>query len=525
MNQVTFELVGAVYDCARLAKIEVHHVHDAAFHRFCLLVRAFERSLGESVSDDYWSQFLRTLKRYRFEVSSTPLPFKYPAEASPGLVERLEERLANCDLIYPQFADSAYELVDSLQALLDSPLSPIQGVCADIASGEVNVAMLIKASRHIPAVERMLRSRPEFRAIEVISPSQLKGHTCYSRVIVIGPARWYDDYVFQAPRAHCIHLVKYRWVNDTKALRRVFAGSGKYSVVGWSDRGTDGSGRAQDGTIVPGNSLDPEEFLPSIDWGSVLQIVSARIAGNSHDGGEEEEHVPARLFQLEGEIVVPLDAAESARATVLMLTQGEDDPVQRVPVSSIEAGMFLLVRTGGVGEYIVSVADQVLGAHAAKAREVQRDWKDRLRRKVRQNGLNQVVQQLKALGSRRANDVNVRNWMSYRSIKTEATDDFRAVMRLTGLAERFEEFWTTMELIDGAHRKAGHLIRQQLLTKVRNTDLHDLEKLGKMDFELSGAEGVHLTAIRIESVHPQTFEIDVAKLGHPVEMDGNQLLG
>ena len=525
MKQVSLESVGAVYDCARLARIKVHHVHDALFHRLCLQIRRFERSLGESTSDDYWRQFLWPLKRYRFDVSSTPLPFKYPVEIQPNFIELMQERLANCDLIYPQFDGPARELVDSLTALLNSPLNPIHGVCAEIASGETNVAMLIKEPRLIQAVEQMLSGRPDFGAVVVISPSQLKGHSCYSRLIVIGPTYWYGDYVFQSPRAQNIHVVKYKWMNDRNTSSKAFVGSAKYSGVGWTDRDTTGNGGSQADVTMPETSMDPEDFLPSIDWSSVLRIVSARNVGNANDAGEEEEFVPARLFQLEGEIVVPLDAAENARATVLMLTQEEDDPVQRVPVSSIEAGMFLLVRTGGGGEYIISVADGVLGADGVRAREVQRDWKDRLRRKVRQNGLHVVVQQLKDFGSKRANEVNVRNWMSYRSIKTDDPEDFRSIMRLIGMAEKFEDFWNTMDLIDRAHRKAGHLIRGQLLAEVRNTDLQDLEKLGKMDFELPEAEGVHLTAIRIQHVHPQVFEIEVARLGHPVEMDGKQWLG
>ena len=272
---------------------------------------------------------------------------------------------------------------------------------------------------------------------EVISPSQLRGHSCYSEIMVIGPARWYDEYVFQSPRASFIHVVKYKWMNDRKSSSRVFSGSVRYSGVGWTDRSSGDSTKTEAGAASPENSLDAEDFLPTIDWGTVLQMVSARNVGDSDDVGEEEEYVAARLFQLEGEIVVPLDAAESARATVLALTHEEDDPVQRIPVSSIEAGMFLLVRTGGGGEYIVQVANGVLGALATRARQVQRDWKDRLRRKVRQNSLHQVVQLLKGYGSKRANDVNVRNWMSYRSIKTEDQKDFRAIMRLIGLEERF----------------------------------------------------------------------------------------
>ena len=231
------------------------------------------------------------------------------------------------------------------------------------------------------------------------------------------------------------------------------------------------------------------------------------------------------FFQLEGEIVVPLDAAEGANATVLMLNEDEADPVQRVPVNDIQPGMFLLVRTGGGGEYVVLVADRILGEHSDRAREVQRDWKDRLRRRVRQDGLPLVVRVLKDHGSRRANHANVRNWMSFRRIKTADPKDFQGIMRLIGLVDRFDDYWTTMTLIDRAHRSAGHLIRRQLLAAVRNADLRDLEKLGRMDFDLPGVEGVHLSAVRIQSVHPQTFEVDVAGLGHPFEMDGNPWLG
>ena len=375
MKQVTIDLVSAIYDCARLAKFEVHHADDAGFHNFCLSLRGFERSLGESVSDEYWRPFLRTLKRYRFDASSTPLPFNSPQEQSPRLVEQLQEELVHCDLIFPQSVGPARELVVGMKTVLDSHSNPILEVCADIVGDGVDVAMLIKEPRHIPAVERLLSDKPGFGAVEVISPSLLKGHSCYSKLVVIGPSYWYDDFVFQSPRAHFIHIVKYRWINDSNTSSGVFVGSASYLGVEWTDRSKAGSARTQEGVASRDNSLDPEDFLPSIDWGDVLRIVSARKEGDSDDEGEEDEHVSARIFQLEGEIVVPLDAAESARATVLMLTQEEEDPVHRIPVSSIEAGMFLLVRTGGGGEYVVPVADRILGEHSAKAREVQRSGK------------------------------------------------------------------------------------------------------------------------------------------------------
>ena len=522
MKDISFDSVSAVYDCARLSKIEAHHVDNAEFHRFCLTLRDFERSLGESTGDDYWKPFLRALKRYRFDMSSTPLPFEYPMDQSPGLVERLRGQLAHCDLIYPQFADSARKLVDRVLDVRDSHSNPILEVCADIAGrGEVDVAMLIKEPRLIPAVERLLWDEPGIGKVEVIGPSQLTGHFCYSKLIVIGPARWYGDYVFQSPRARHIHIVRYRWINDSNPSSEVFTGSPKSSGVGWVDPILAACASTKKGSMSPSDSLDPEDFLPSINWDEILRIVSAHSADESEHANEYEEYVTARLFQLEGEIVVPLDAAEDARATVLMLPQEETDPVQRIRVMNIEPGMFLLVRTGGDGEYIALLADRILGEHSAKAREIQRDWKDRLRNRARRAGLTQVLHDLKRFGSSRANHVNVRNWMSYRSIKTEDQRDFRAVMELVGLADSFEAYWKAMTLIDRAHKRAGQFIRKQLLEEVRNADLQMLEKLGRMDFELPGVEGVNLTAVRIQGVHPQTFEINVARLGHPFEVEGN----
>ena len=97
--------------------------------------------------------------------------------------------------------------------------------------------------------------------------------------------------MFQSPRARNIHIVKYKWMNDRKLSSEVFAGSAKYSDVGWTDRSFTESATTQNVTPSPENSLDAEDFLPSIDWGTVLQMVSARKVGDSDDVGEEEEYV------------------------------------------------------------------------------------------------------------------------------------------------------------------------------------------------------------------------------------------
>ena len=526
MNQLSLESVSTVYDCARSAIVKVHHVDDKKFHNFCLLLREFERSLGEYAGHDFWRKFLRPLKRYRFDLSAAPLAFNYQSDDNPGISEGLLNQIANCDLIYPMFADHAHDLVDRVQDLWGYCSNPIQSACDKLMGKDgSDMAILIKEPRLIPAVERALKDDPAIGEVEVIGPRQLTGHTCYSRLIVVGPSRWYGDYVFQSPRAREIHVIRYRWISDSSPSDRVFLGSSQNSLVKWA-RGSEiaGIGTHED-SVLPRNSLNPEDLLPPINWDDVSRTVVAHSKGDCENEEEDEEYVSAQLFELEGGTIVPLDAAESAKSTVLVLDDEETDPIRSIRVANIQSGMFLLVRTGGGGDYIVDVANRILGANAAKVREAQRIWKDRLRRMVRQDGINEVILNLKSYGSTRANHANVRNWMSFRSIKTEDLKDFHAIMRLIGLADKSDDYWNQMTIIRSTHNRAGHLIRRQLMAEVRNTDLRNLEKLGRMDFELTEAEGARLTAVRVHSIHPQIVEISAARLGNQFEMDENTWLG
>ena len=526
MTLLHFDSVSTIYDCARLAELRVHNIDHEALRSFSLSLREFERSLGDIAEDDYWKPFLRSLRRYRFETLSTPLPFNDAMGQNPDLIELLRGHLAHCRSVFPRFASHAYEVIDRLVALRDSVSNPILTTCTDIAEeGDGRLAILIKQPKLIPLVERTLGKEFTFRAFEVISSAQLRGNLCYSDLIVVGPARWHEDYVFGSPRAYRIHIVRYKWVSDTLPSREVFIGSQKKLDSGSSDFGEAVGAASSTRQTTTGSNLTPEDLLPSIDWDDVRRIVSARSGGHSEQTDADEEIATARLFQLEGDLVIPLDSTEGSTETVLDLHDEEVSAVRRMSVSDIQPGMYLLIRKGGGGEYILPVADRILGVHSERARELQREWKSRLRVRVQEDGLHQVIRQLKGHGSIRANQANVRNWMLYRSIKTENPGDFRAVLELTGLSHCFDEYWDAMTLIDSAHRRAGQFIRRRLLAEVQKADFRVLEKFGQMDFDLPEDADVNLTAIRVRSIHWQTIEIGVARLRRPLEADGNLWLG
>ena len=233
-----------------------------------------------------------------------------------------------------------------------------------------------------------------------------------------------------------------------------------------------------------------------------------------------KRQIPAKLYLLASEQAVFLDANENTKVLVLDLEIDEDEEeelhqIKRISLSKVRPGMFLLLRTEGGGDYIVPIANRILRDKALSLRSMQDQWKGLLRRAVETRGLLAVSIELLDYGSKRANETNVRNWMSSRSIHPNDDEDFRAILKLTGLEGKAYEYQDAAEQIESAHRKAGFYIREQLLKQVPNADLRELHKRGFMDFELPEADGGSLTAYRIEHISREVSSIPVSRIGRP----------
>ncbi len=258
-------------------------------------------------------------------------------------------------------------------------------------------------------------------------------------------------------------------------------------------------------------SFEPDMILPPT---LNLQQLGRRVIEESR-GHHEVDYVQARLLLLEEDWLVLLDADEASSVHIIDL-RDSDSPVKKIKVNEIEPGMYVLLRTAGGGDFIVQVADQVMGTTGIEARQYQRKWKSLLRSKVVLNGYEKVVADLRSYGSTRANPSNVRNWMSERSIKTEYRNDFEAIMMLVGLGNEISRYWELMDYIDHAHRKAGHKIRKMLLDKVMSSDLKLLKRTGKMDFELDSENNIYITAFQVKNISSEKIQVLPTQLGNPI---------
>ncbi len=508
MRTSLFQDVDILYRKSNSTLVTRHRIEHLALGRYCVGLDRFHSRLNNLVCEDYWRKFLIPLKRLRFELCAAPFPQDYRLNRISTILEELQYHLRFCQRLYPDLTESAVTILDLLKELLEDPRDRLLEKLVELTSTEEKVAWVIKESRLIPYVEDLV-SNFNLRDLSPIHPLQLKNLCCYDQLLIIGPSCWFPESVFTAPRADRIGILIFDWIKDRWKPQNVFVSPHKSSG---------GSNRKyitiqEHETSNRWDYIDPENLLQIVD--RALSMIS----NLNEEKLDEYEGVVARCIFLEGDWAVFIEASEGAKTLVIDPDEDTDDRIARVFVKDIKRGMFILVRTGGGGDYIVPVADKIMGDEAQHARACQKRWKELLRSHVKRNGLLETSVDLLDLGSDVANEVNVRSWMAPRSIRTRKYNDFEAIMKLVGLEDEAQEYWTIMECINRAHHKAGFEIRNLLFDQVKDLNMEELQKRGKMHFKLSGEDEGGLTAFRVESILAETIEVPYSRIGQPFKLE------
>lgn len=511
----TLAVTGDVYECCGSVRRSRYRVSWPELGAFWRDLRNLRRRLGDESHEAYWEALIRPLRRYVFLLSSTPLSTGDPAVYPAGLIEQLDERLRRVHLLYPDLASDARVLLKRFADIVSKDSNPLLEELDRIFNtrqGEAT-ALILKEIRFTAAVERVQSSRPSLSTIKVVATHQLRGEQCYDNAIILGAPSWYPEYVLTAPRAREIHIVAYSWLDSSWKPEAAFLGSQP------SNGALSKSLRGEDYRMDAGaeDLVVAEDLFPQIN----LDTIAERFA-RAHEAEREYELVDARMFSLEGGASVFIEASDTAKALIIDPEADEDGTGQtrrlrRIPVSYIEPAMYLLLRTYGGGDYIVPVADKILGAEAKHKRTSQEHWKRLLSEEVNRRGIFPTCIALLDLESIRADEVNVRNWMSNRTIHPDDKRDFEAIMKLVGLQNKTDEYWANAKALTTAHRAAGKHIRALLLKEVKTADLDELERMGRMDFVLPAEDAGSFTAFRILGNSRKKYKVPLSHLDQPFE--------
>jgi hypothetical protein len=522
MKYYSLQATNNLYTCIGQSTIHKCRVFHAGFREFCKAIAKLEHDLGELAQDDAWKKFLQPIKYHLFTLYAAPVPVSWQSD---DLISSSRSLARRCQLHFPDFVSHVQLILDkalALAAAQDNPL--VEAISQQALSNDDHhkVALLLKETWLFPLADAILDNCPGLRHVELVNQYQLRGPYCYDQLFVIGPSRWYQEheYILRSPRARQVYVVRYGWLPDRWRAEPLFLSAVTYQQPATTTKNLveDDDPASQDS--LDGISTDKDlDILPEINW---MQISTRMMRQVQEDHSQED--LPARLYLLAAGYAVFLDATENAKVLVLDLedeVEDEDNKPQQVKyltISKLRPGMFLLLRTEGGGDYIIPIADRILRENAVSLRARQEEWKSRLRKEVEAKGAFATSIELLDYGAERANEVNVRNWMSSRNIRPQDDRDFDAILKLAGLQGREQEYRNAARQIETARRQAGFYIRQQLLNQVARANLSEIHRKGYMDFELPEADGGSMTAFRIEHIAPEFSTVPASRIGRPVKV-------
>lgn len=513
MKPASLDAADSVYACSNDQQVSARIVRHNLVSTFVSLLREMEKKMD--TEDSYLGSILRPLRAFRYRIASLPLPLSSFDCIPADLPNALSVLVPKCKQIFPAYFADLEETAEAARLVMgctDAPL--LDAIRDELADGGAGSGTAILIRRQMNAsLRNELRRRLGRPRIEIVTPFSLHGTEVFSSLIAVGPLGWFPPYVRTAPRAHRLTAVHYEWLRDQQ-LRPVFASSPDDLLRSGSARSDPGLGDS----VIGDGVISLDDPVPILDWQA---LHSSNVLGR--DLNIEGELASAHILILSGNMAVYVDSASHAKSQVIDMS-GTDDPIVRVFNEELEPGMFVLLRTGGGGDLIVPVADAILGSKAQEVRTKQRQWKSKLAALVSQQGERSVIRALQDLGRERANTLNLRNWMSDKSIRPELDDDFISVLRLCNLDSEFKAFVANARLLDRVHRRAGFKIRRMLLDRVTEANMSKLSAEGMMEFDLPGLGGGSFTAYRIEEISPETFTVPVTYLNHPFEA-GAQWLG
>lgn len=512
MRFVNLENAQRIYDCSADYEIYWHKVSQIELFHLYEQITTFDRKVAISDSGDFFSPLLRLLKRVRFHLSTLPLPLNTPEIYPPGLWETFDLISGKTRYIYPEFDSVVKEVKKQLEIVHSINFNPFLNCIKSFVNQNEKIAVLIKEAHFISRVEAEID--PKLRGIKIVSQDYLRSSNNYSRVTVIGPSCLFPASIFNAPRARRFDVIHYNWIKDRFENSKYFLASNAFNTgIRISDNGKQVIRDNKAFEMGQDFFLEGEELLPTINWTKTKEVFPEEEMANSFEAAQ------AFALLLGSEKIVFLESSEEEKAWVINLDDESVSKIKKIPALEIRSGMFLLLRTSGGGDYMIALADQILGDKASIVRETQERWKSLLRAEVYQKGLNETVKTLQFLGADRANEVNIRNWISYKTISPKSFVDFRAIMKMIKLEDKAEEYWQVARTLEKAHRMAGFRISKMLLKIVVSSDLNELERYGSLEFELPGLNGGSLTAFRVEEVSPNTYLLPVSRLGRIFERD------
>src|SRR5258706_5924419 len=282
MKKSSFEETTNIYTCGKNASMNWRSVKFPEFQNFTHVVQKLINSVGELEENDTWFRLIKKVRGFRFNAIASPLSEQLIEEKLADLINHLQENKNRFIQSHPNALIHLEQLMQICSDLkqIKKPLL-LSALSEELVKQDGQTVVLICDSRLVADTERSLFTAG-FRDIEVTSPSFLRGDVTFNSLIAIGPTRWYPHFIFSAPRAENILILKYSWIRDNWKHQTVFVDPMKQNTSKLMQTVID--------EPFDNTSMDPEILMPPA---FNFQYIQQKMA-DARQGHDEVDYVQAR---------------------------------------------------------------------------------------------------------------------------------------------------------------------------------------------------------------------------------------
>ncbi|MGN6405681.1 hypothetical protein [Sinomonas sp.] len=463
--------------------VEIVAVADPAGAR----LNAACRQLMLRVDEDgpgLWDDLLGSVKSLRWRLMTHPQPIDLNPALRDGAAEviRQTRRLRG--------AVEQDSLLDELAAAAEGAIAqdPALGAILLRSAEEVGANDCVVVAANASARAAMGEwLRPQ--GVSVLTASSLqRAKPGIEQSYAVGPPRFFGPSLVTAPTTDAVSFLMPAWFRDRQIPHSVLA---PYA---------EGAIRVKARLFVEGDPTEPK-FQVEDEEEFEKELLPQPIWGSPPSPGREasSDEVEARKLLLSGNRGLWLDNGERIRA--LDPGQPSGERVVYTDVEAVRVGTYLLLREGeSEPNALYEAALDRLGQRAAEVEATQREWKQRLQRRLRQMGPWRAERELWSAGVKTAE--RARAWCEPNLVRPQSDQDFEKLLQWLDLPIQ-PSFANATLLRRETHRTSVH-IREQLETAASAADLSALERNGHLsiDIESGGFRGI--LAARVIAISPHT---------------------
>ncbi len=488
------------------ANSSIQHIaiHDDLLHTFSRAVRQlnFEVRDWANVSTDL-DEALACLRRAEWRLRNQPGVFnsEHPAKVHLArglfllnrLSESLDPDLQNACRIIVENGNSIFE---SKESTLNSNL--VRLIKEAEAFGSSLPLIVVRQEDLVASTVSFLNSELSSKVKVSTGFKVLQTKPTIDKLFVIGNSNDYQSSLITVMFTQFgTTLIGYDWVPEQDAIETSLSELACKSISikinhSITDDKTD--------------AIDISHFLePSIEISArQLKHVAKGVYSKIEAANADEDVIPCKAYLLAGNQVVFLPTKDGA-LDCLDLNAQEGSRVQRMSIQSLGIGSVILLRVGkSDSESIFEMANAIGGAEAVLYRELQKEWKDRLKDRISILGSQLVVRQLKDLGI-----VNpwINEWKSFKNnIRPENDHYFRTLLIYLDIEP--EETMKAMNALRRLHLIGAMRFRKMLKDQFENADLDEIYEKGFLIEDLGESpEIAKLGAYACLSIGDEVFDV------------------